>query len=151
MTKFIDELDRAVDKLQDRLLHEGESRPRPVYFVVRFLVSPWGSISVKEHLNSKFSDFFGVTEVSAIEIDSSLNNGASNAEWNNLSLLGIGNDELWMLLKVDPVAFLESNSHGRDGEDVGDLDRLIGTESSLIRQVNSLASAILSSFLSFYL
>lgn len=119
--------------MQDRLLHEGESRPRPVYFVVRFVASPWSTQATREAPNSIFSDFLGVTGASAVKLGNTyLRQESSEKEWNNLSLVGIGDDELWILVKVDPVAYLGTPPHNQSFDMEGGI---VGTESKLIHQV----------------
>lgn len=153
LTSLIEELDRVSDKFQDRILHDGEFRPRPVYFVVRFLSSPWKNLdssstntntNINININTnieykKFKDFFDATESVFVSVKSSeLQDNDSKFKFseplNSLASIGIGNDELWILVKIDPVVFLDISLSDNFIDDIEQNGPLC-TESRFIRQV----------------
>jgi hypothetical protein len=140
LSTLMEELDRVTDKFQDRLLHEGDARPRPLYFAVRFLESPWKAAGAQEQeLHSKFAEFFDITDFSMVDLESHQPNAfaANHAQLgNSMSLAGIGPNELWVLLKIDPQSFLESSAHSPLViDEIEQSHGPVGSESRLIHQV----------------
>jgi hypothetical protein len=135
LSTLVEELDRVTEKFQDRLLHEGDSRPRPLYFAVRFLESPWKA-GVRQELQEKFAQFFDVVDFSVV--DHATEAFVSDQHWNSMSLAGIGHNELWLLIKVDPQAFLESSL--RPSLVIDEIEQShgpIGSEARLVHQLES--------------
>jgi hypothetical protein len=147
LSTLAEELDRMSDKLQDRLLHDGDSRPRPVFFVVRFLVSPWKGASDQQKVDGRFAEFFAMTEFSFVEVESPSLGGdqaPAGKHSHSLSAVGISSDELWVLVKVDPLAFADNLTTSALALD--NIERsggALGTVARLIRQVSSHSSILI--------
>lgn len=100
--------------------------------------------STNNHEYKMFKDFFSTTEsmfvnVKSPELSSNNDNNYKshyNESLNSLESIGIGNDELWLLVKIDPVVFLDislSDNFISDIEENGPLS----TESRFIKQVRN--------------
>jgi hypothetical protein len=154
---LVQELERANDKFKDRLRHEGPVRPKPVYFVVRFIDSPWttdpAGTSADSQTANTLKRFLRSTEYSFVDVMSSSSSAATGAfsqdgndvTSNTLAGVGIASNELWLLVKYSSQSFLPARKeaqerpveHGRHFlEDIEESGGPIGSYDRLVYQVH---------------
>lgn len=151
------EMKRAADTFDDRMRHEGAVRCLPLFYVVRFMCSPWegGGQTLKkgEEALRNLVAGCGYTFVCVMPPPLQDSNGASTStqslgmDQELDSAVGIRQQEVWMLLKYDCSAFSEEEfldtEHGKCGvsaqryvEQIKSVGGPLGSYSRLVYQVS---------------
>lgn len=106
------ELSKAHEKLQQRLVHDGPLRPLPIFFALRFLENPWidsdvdtGLKSFLEATNCHLQGYtFTASETDSDENADEYDYGVHEKKKEEETPDGIGRG-MWILLRYDPTAF----------------------------------------------
>ena len=148
---------------KDRLLHEGSARPLPLYYVIRFVNSPWNDeAAITEAIKSCLC----ATEYSFVDVmspsgskqqpqtdtenpDATISGTNATDAISTLSNVGIASNELWLLVKYSSHSFSSPvKLSGDDGMSenesafLDDMDQCggpIGSYGRLVYQVDYLA------------
>jgi hypothetical protein len=102
---MIKELSKNDNTLEERMQNDGKYRPLPLFYAIRFSISPFENKDIinKNNLN----DFFESTSCSPIaQCNEDFNDNNNNEECNDETSIEFANKSIWLLLRCDPLSFV---------------------------------------------